>query len=99
MKSSSGLSAGQVMEMRFNKILQKSSPEHGFYRLSAVGKWCCNELSSYTLRSMITNSGLVVYYIELDDRQPWLKLKSARYWPFCGEGFDLVENSIDLRAL
>lgn len=99
MKSSSGLSAGQVMEMRFAKILQNTSPEHSFYCLSAVGNWCCNELSSYTLSAMITNRGLVVYYIELHDSKPWLKLKDARYCPFCGEGFGLVENSIDLRAL
>ena len=85
--------------MRFDKILQKSIPEHSFYRLSAVGNWCCNELSFYTLSAMITNRGLVAYYVELDDRKPWLKLKDARYWPFCGEGFGLDVNSIDLRAL
>ncbi|MDG7002169.1 MAG: hypothetical protein JRN15_23970 [Nitrososphaerota archaeon] len=56
-------------------------------------------MSSYTLSAMITNRGLVVYYIELHDSKPWLKLKDARYCPFCGEGFGLVENSIDLRAL
>ncbi len=48
---------------------------------------------------MITNRGLVVYYIELDDQKPWMKLKDARYCPFCGEGFSLVVNSINMAAI